>query len=127
MKSTLGIWHDVKTGKLDPQKAFKLLDRLPGGGNDTRTFRRIKKFVAQKQQPVGDGRESTSVRIVAAGNTCVRCKINAAPMPCWLGTAVAVPFVLDAGHKALEAAREALRATGPAILCSYDESSGGSV
>ena len=60
MKSTLGIWHDVKTGKLDPQKAFKLLDRLPGGGNDTRTFRRIKKFVAQKQQPVGDGRESTS-------------------------------------------------------------------
>ena len=49
------------------------------------------------------------VRIVAAGNTCVRCKINAAPMPCWLGTAVAVPFVLDAGHKALEAAREALR------------------
>jgi CRISPR/Cas system CSM-associated protein Csm3 (group 7 of RAMP superfamily) len=51
MKSNLSIWHDVETGKLDPQKALKLLEKFPMGGNDTQTYRRIKKFIGSKQKP----------------------------------------------------------------------------
>jgi hypothetical protein len=51
MKSNLSIWHDVETGKLDPQKALKQLEKLPGGGSDTQAYRRIKKFIGNKQKP----------------------------------------------------------------------------
>ena len=53
MKSNLGIWHDVETGKLDPHKALKLLEKFPGGGN-TQAYRRIKKFIGNKMKPKED-------------------------------------------------------------------------
>ena len=51
MKSNLSIWHDVKTGVLGPKAALRHLEKLPGGGNDTQAYRRIKKFIGNKQKP----------------------------------------------------------------------------
>jgi hypothetical protein len=51
MKLNLSIWHDVETGVLDPKKALKILDKFPCGGNDTQAYRRIKKFIGNKQKP----------------------------------------------------------------------------
>ena len=51
MISALNIWHEVETGKLDPQKALKQIEKFPGGGKDTQTYRRIKKFIGNKMKP----------------------------------------------------------------------------
>lgn len=46
MRSDLGIWIDVKAGKLTPQTAIKLLKGMPGGTN-TQTYRRVERFAKQ--------------------------------------------------------------------------------
>ena len=50
MKSKLNLWDDVQTGKLDPQQAIKTLEKMLGG-KDTQTYRRIKRFIGNKQKP----------------------------------------------------------------------------
>jgi hypothetical protein len=48
----------VEKGKLDPQKALLPLEKMPGGGKDTQTYRRIRRFIASKQVPNADNDKS---------------------------------------------------------------------
>jgi hypothetical protein len=58
MTSNLNLWYSVKTGKLDPYQALKVLEeKVFDGGKDTLTYRRIKKFIATKQKPKADKEE----------------------------------------------------------------------
>jgi hypothetical protein len=59
VKSHLGIWQSVEEGRLDPHKAIALLDKMPGGGRDTQTFRRVTRFIKTKQKAT-DGNNDPS-------------------------------------------------------------------